>query len=72
MSDSQKFTVMEMSKKLRSKLDLYNVLSNQRKIFLPEDSFDIEQFLLPAYKKCPVAFMKDLLKGNKKVAHDIN
>ena len=66
MDKSRLHTVTDLSTKFKSKENLYKVLTQQSKQTLIYLLKTLVHFLLPAFRKCPVKFMKDVLSGKKK------
>ena len=56
------------TEKLKSKLDLYKVITQQSKDLISNYYSSIVRYLVPAYRRCPVKYMKDLLTGRKRAS----
>ena len=53
--------------KLRSKQDLYSMLCVDSK---SPPLHSLVGYFLPSIDKCPISFMRDILRGKKKVSSD--
>ena len=58
----------DLQSKFKSKEDLYNLLSVDRKPIA--FYFDLVQYHLPPYEKYPIHFMRDVLAGEKQVCFE--
>ena len=63
-----KYPIEKLNSKFRSKLDLYKVITQQRKYLISRHRSSIVHYLVPAYRRCPVKYMKDLLAGRKRAS----
>ena len=59
--------IEDLQSKFKSKLDLYTIMSVDRKYL---SSIYKVNYFLPSIDKCPVAFLRAILSGGKKVRNN--
>ena len=66
MESTSLINIESLKSKFRTKTDLYTVMTEQRKGYMSIYN-PIVHFSLPSSRRCPIRFMKDILRGKKKV-----